>query len=378
MATNFGEAVHDSTIRRQIFLERFKTSTVKKLMEHLDDVDLDIIDRLRSMEDSRSRSRLEAVLKSVRDIQKKAMEELANRTGEQAEEFAREEMGFVTRSLNAALPESIAVAVQFIQPSEDILFVSAEKAYRNHLVQGKTVKEWIDGLSAADGARFEQAVRIGFTEGQSIDSIVRRVSGSRSMAFRDGVRRLTRVQAESIVRTTVQAASTAARERVYAENSPLIEQVRWVSTLDGRTTPICRALDDNVFPIDDGPRPPVHIRCRSTTIPEMRSFRDMGLDRDEPPKAMRPYVRSKQRLKDIPKEDRDLLVGRVKGGTSYDTWLRRQPKAFQEDVMGVSKAKLFRDGGLKMEKFVDIKSGHEFTLNELRRREPEAFSRAGL
>jgi hypothetical protein len=53
----------------------------------------------------------------------------------------------------------------------------------------------------------------------------------------------------------------------------------------------------------------------------------------------------------------------VPSTTTYDAWLRKQPQAFQEDVLGKSKAQLFRDG-LTLDKFVDEK-GKSYTLAEL-------------
>jgi hypothetical protein len=104
----------------------------------------------------------------------------------------------------------------------------------------------------------------------------------------------------------------------------------------------------------------------------------MGLDRDEPPREMRRFLRSKERFKDVPKADRAALTGSVPSDVSYDTWLRRQPASFQDDVMGVKKGRLFRKGELKMDRFIDQGTQREYTLDELRRREPEAFRKAGL
>jgi hypothetical protein len=62
---------------------------------------------------------------------------------------------------------------------------------------------------------------------------------------------------------------------------------------------------------------------------------------------------------------------------TYNEWLRDQPIEDQEEVLGVTKAKLFRDGNLPMDRFVDPK-GHVYTLDELAKRESAAFKRAGL
>jgi hypothetical protein len=62
-------------------------------------------------------------------------------------------------------------------------------------------------------------------------------------------------------------------------------------------------------------------------------------------------------------------VGTVPGITTYDQWLRTQPRAFQNEVLGVKKAQAFR-GGLKLDKFID-RRGQELTLVQLKEKFPD-------
>lgn len=50
------------------------------------------------------------------------------------------------------------------------------------------------------------------------------------------------------------------------ENSDVVQSVEWVSTLDSKTTPQCRTFDKRRFKLTEGPRPPIHISCRSTVV----------------------------------------------------------------------------------------------------------------
>ena len=61
-------------------------------------------------------------------------------------------------------------------------------------------------------------------------------------------------------------------------------------------------------------------------------------------------------------------VGTVPNLTNYDTWLRKQPTAFQNEVLGLRKARAFRKG-LKLDKFIDRK-GNELTLVQLKEKFP--------
>jgi SPP1 gp7 family putative phage head morphogenesis protein len=99
--------------------------------------------------------------------------------------------------------------------------------------------------------------------------------------------------------------------------------------------------------------------CRSTTIPILSKEFDFL---------------SKGRT-------RSAEFGPVSKETSYYDWLKRQSKEDQFDVLGESRGKLFREGGMSAERFRELQFDRNFeplTLAEMRRLEPQAFERAGL
>jgi hypothetical protein len=71
------------------------------------------------------------------------------------------------------------------------------------------------------------------------------------------------------------------------------------------------------------------------------------------------------------------MNGQVAADLTYGQWLKQQSRSVQDDVLGPTRAALFRKGGLTMDRFVDP-TGRSYTLAELRRRESAAFKRAGL
>jgi hypothetical protein len=92
---------------------------------------------------------------------------------------------------------------------------------------------------------------------------------------------------------------------------------------------------------------------------------------DDMPLDTRPFVADKRRVKDIPKDQRDQIIGTTTA-KSYNEWLKTQPKSFVEDVLGKQKAKLYLDGGLPLDRFVD-RAGNELTLEQLAKRESKLF-----
>jgi hypothetical protein len=62
---------------------------------------------------------------------------------------------------------------------------------------------------------------------------------------------------------------------------------------------------------------------------------------------------------------RQSQFGTVDANTNYSQWLKKQSNEFQNEVLGVERAKLFRSGEFKLTDFVDD-SGKVYTLDELK------------
>lgn len=100
--------------------------------------------------------------------------------------------------------------------------------------------------------------------------------------------------------------------------------------------------------------------CRSSTVPVLKSWRELGFDVD-----------------DAPEGTRASMDGQVAESTTYSDWLKRQPASVQDEALGKTKGALFRRGGLPLEKFTD-RTGAELNLDQLRERYAEAFAKAGV
>jgi SPP1 gp7 family putative phage head morphogenesis protein len=185
-------------------------------------------------------------------------------------------------------------------------------------------------------------------EGQTTDQIVRRIRGTRARQYQDGILDISRRETQAVVRTAVAQVSDRAANSVWQENKDIIKGLKWVSTLDGRTSAICRERDGKIYTVDTVPPVPAHFNCRSRTIPYLGEFKTKGT--------------------------RASSGGAVPEDVSYGDWLRRQPKEVQEEVLGVKKAKLFREGGLPIDRFQDS-TGREYTLDELKKRDSKTWNK---
>ncbi len=99
----------------------------------------------------------------------------------------------------------------------------------------------------------------------------------------------------------------------------------------------------------------IHFCCRSGEILIMRSWEELKIPSDE-----------------LSSATRASMDGQVPAHTSYADWLARQPYARQEQVLGVTRAQILRDGKITVpEMFND--AGEFLTLDELRRVDASAF-----
>lgn len=336
----------DAAVRHQIGLVRLAAGIVAQIHALLDSSGRDLLKKIRARGDGDSKlttRRLEALLREMERVNREAYGTMLERTTASLNDLATYEEEYQRDVLRRLLP----VRLDFVQPSRDLL----QAVVTEEPLAGQYLSEWFDGMAEGRMRRLRTALRTGLAEGETIDQMVRRVRGTRARQYRDGVLDGSRRSAEAIVRTAVNHVATASREILYAANKRLLKGVRWVSTLDTRTTQICIDRDGEVFPPDSGPRPPAHVNCRSTTTPVTKSWRELGLDAD-----------------DLPEATRASMSGQEPAGTTYREWLVRQSAAVQDEVLGPTRGAMLRRGEVTVDAFSDDR-GRRYTLAELRERE---------
>ena len=80
---------------------------------------------------------------------------------------------------------------------------------------------------------------------------------------------ISRNYAQLVVHNSIATILTSSDRLMYDEFGAT--EYEYVATLDNRTSPVCKELDGQVFPVNDMRiglnAPPMHPRCRSTTVP---------------------------------------------------------------------------------------------------------------
>jgi SPP1 gp7 family putative phage head morphogenesis protein len=377
MASTANEELYDATLRHQVKLLRYSAGQARAVLKLLKAADAELVAKLQTELTEVSEARLKALLTDIRKQRATLMESLREEISRDAESLADVEANWELGAIQASCPVVLKL---------NAVSLATLKAAAGRPINGVPLEGWLNNLRAGDIHRIEQQVRLAVTQGETLDQLVGRIRGTRANAYEDGVLSITRRNAQAIARTAVAHVSSEARQEVWKANADIISGVRWVATLDGRTSSVCRGRDGHVYAMDEGPRPPAHVNCRSTTTPVLDGEAIIGnrpTVRDTRTRAAREVdfraeakAKAGDDWKGMSKADRDDAIrsqrnkwaneniGQAASNVTYDEWLRRQPKAFQEDVLGIGKAELFRQG-LTLDKFIDER-GKEYTLDQLR------------
>ncbi|CBA17767.1 putative minor head protein [Acaryochloris phage A-HIS1] len=149
--------------------------------------------------------------------------------------------------------------------------------------------EYVENITSVTSELKRRALsqtKIAIAQGEGIEDIKRRLIGAgvRATKGRDGVFRRARWRAELIGRTLTNDLVNRGRMIGYTQidkEFPELElQKRWSAVTDGRTSDICKALDNQVRDLKksfealgwSGDAPPAHVNCRSAVIPEPKPY----------------------------------------------------------------------------------------------------------
>lgn len=331
------QRLFDSSVKHQIYLRRFAGGLVAALIALLEKSDRSVVRAVRerlaagriNLRSPAWRKWMVGIFSDRAEVIRALQDDLVQRL----REFSEAEIDSETKRLQDVVPEDVTLAVPPIG-------LTWSRSFQAPLL-GAFLVDWFRDVIARDRSSLRAAVQIGVAQGDALGAALHRLAGTKEADFRDGALATTRRQVESIIRTSVDHTSNGARVAVWDANPDTVIAMRWTSILDNRTTPICRARDGKMAPIGRNPlppgasplippdaRPPAHWNCRSVMTP--------------------------------------VLVGDpIPPETTYSTWLAAQPAAFQDDVLGPARGKLFRSGTLGLDAFVDS-TGRTLTLEELR------------
>lgn len=403
------EELTDRFISHAIRLRRLSTGIVREITAVLNQADRGLLRRLSARLEVGQRrgfttQRLRSLLNEVRAANAAAYTALGEALRGELVDLAEFEAEFAKNLIQTQVDRvALPLALTGLSPQTLRAIVTGTP------FQGKLLGKHLSAQARRRLRLIRAEIQQGVVQGLTNDQIIRRIRGSRAAKFRDGVLEVSRREAEALARTSVAHVTGEARDELYRANSDIVEGERWEAILDGRTTLVCQNNDGSTRQLDPESGSwsawsngyaggyPAHWNERSTLVPMLRRYRDLGLDsarvEDDPSvvhtsriaktrRQVRKDIRRELREKDpalwasqtpakrnrritdaVRKRYRDL-AGEVPAGTTYPEWLKRQPKGFVEEVLGKRRAAEFLSGNLAIKRFVDD-FGRPLTLRDL-------------
>jgi SPP1 gp7 family putative phage head morphogenesis protein len=151
-----------------------------------------------------------------------------------------------------------------------------------------------------------RGVAVGASPRETAQRMMDRVEGH----FNGGLSR-----ALTIARTETLDAYRVSSQYTHAANGDVVTEWVWLCHLGPRTCPACLAMNGTVHPVSE-PGPLDHPSGRCSRMPKTKSWRDLGIDLDEPPDTI-PDARA---------------------------WFVAQPEETQIAIMGPSRHALLKSG----------------------------------
>lgn len=240
-------------------------------------------------------------------------------------------------------------------------------------IDGATVGEWWNKQNSDFKKKFKRQmadatkqIQMGIVRGEGVGELVRRVKGT---ALFPGMMKGAKRHADALVRTSVMQVANDARMEMYKGNEDVMEGYEVIATLDTRTTPQCRSRDGLRYDINYKPVGhsmgwvsfPCHWRCRTTTVPWLKSWADLTGPKSKLSKA------KIRKIEKMHPGQRAALGGPVRGTFTYDDWLKRQSKAVQLEALGPGRYKLWKANKLSMRDMVH-QNGRPLTIKQLEAR----------
>lgn len=348
--------------RHAVHLEGLKSGYVREFDKFLRAMQDDIVARLSKVDDPAGLTgrRLNRLLDAVRETLRSGFGDYEAVWRKQVAELAEYEGAFTARSLQQVVGFEMAVPT----PAQLVTAAFVNPLHVSGVDGGKLLEPFFRDWTGKTFDRVTGAIRLASAQGLSTPDLVRRIRGTRAARFQDGVMAMTKRDVTLMARTALQHVASQARAAVAAANPKYISKELFVAVLDGHTSTVCRSLSNQEFDVGKGPHSPLHMACRSVRTPVIDArFRELSEGGEQ-------FSRGPDGKPQL-----------VSADLTYYEWLKTQPAAFQDSVLGSSRGQLIRKGGLSAERFSELQLDKNFralTLDQMRELEPVAFERAGL
>tara|TARA_R110000772_G_scaffold237160_1_gene349077 strand:+ start:36 stop:1106 length:1071 start_codon:yes stop_codon:yes gene_type:complete len=352
---NTNEKILDKITGYAVDIQRYEATVQRKIVRQLKALETQLINELKdakvitAVAQQTKQKRLKSLLKKTREAISVAYKDIS------ADQLVILKEVVELSELQTVSAINTSIKADIVSPS--LSTTSINRIASDTLIEGAPTKQWWSRRSSQFQSKFEDTVRMGMLQGLTTDQVISSLVGTKVNRFKDGALFSQYRGADALVRSSIQTVANTSRLDTYQNNADIIKGIEWSSTFDNRTSEICMALDGlqwdmNYQPIGHNKAfvgSTAHWNCRSTQVPITKSWEELG---------------SKVKV-EVPVSTRASMDGQVSGGKNYEQWLKGKSKAFQVEVLGVEKQKLWKAGKIGFSDLVNQRS-NPLTLQEIK------------
>jgi len=340
----------DQVIRFQIDLRRLEAGTQRKVVKSLEKLQKALIGEIASGNlRGMTKAQTKKLLSSLSPILAQYYTEARNTLQDELDGVADVQVAQAQKSLNATV---FTERVPLLPTSHVI-----ERVSRNVLINGGPLDSWWKKQEGDTMFKVSAQIREGILLGEANQGIISRIIGKRGVP---GVMDISRRNAATLVQTATHTVANEARQAVYNENADVIKSLIWFTAMDSHVCVLCIGRSGKRWKNNQAKTPishsiafqipPIHMNDRCVLLPETATFKELGVDLPEPTIG-----------------DRASSLGPISAKTTFNDYLRQVPVSQQNEMLGVGRAKLWREKKISLSQLLDGK-GRELNLEQVRQR----------
>ena len=317
-----------SYLRHMVFVERLQNGALKRFLKALLDTQKEIIsvlsanypgiptgtDTFGALTQAQI-ARLNNINQQITVILEASKVTLEHAFRLELEEFAAREGPMLINLINGQIPPSTGIVLRF----DPVSFADVERMINTPL-GGMTYSERLARNYGDAVSRIKASLTDSLMRGETVKQATDRLK----LVLGDALIHRT----EPLVRTEFARVAIQTNLAAMRQNEDVLKGLVWLSSLNVNVCPICRRLHGRELPLDTKLKPPAHPNCVCVLSPSVKNYRDLGLT-DE----------------DIPDDLKYLFTGSPPElPLDFDEFLEMQPAAFQKQMLGPARYKLFKKG----------------------------------
>jgi hypothetical protein len=162
---------------------------------------------------------LSALLKQVQDLIETNYGEIASNSETAIADIIAHESAANTKFVN----DKVAAPIFTRLGRDDV-----NKAIDGNFIKGLSLEQWWSRQAQDLQDKFTDQMRQGYTNGEGVADLIKRVRGTKQFAYKDGIMNVSKNDADTLVRTAVLGAANESKFQLFQSNKDVVKGIQWM------------------------------------------------------------------------------------------------------------------------------------------------------